>query len=59
MRKFWQWLGFHLHDWSKWEVTGEIRKNVTRDPNRGVIGVSQERRCETCGLTQYHKQYTV
>lgn len=53
MKRFWQWLGFHVHDWGKWE---KCEYFVFHDMETAILleekgrNVSKQRRvCQTCG----------
>lgn len=59
LKRFWKWLGFHVHEWSEWELTAVIRHRHAADGQMHVVGDSQERRCSGCGLHQFHKTYRV
>jgi hypothetical protein len=48
LRRFFEKLGFHFHDWSKWEVE-HFRMTY---PKEGARVVRQVRYCKTCGFIQ-------
>jgi hypothetical protein len=57
-------IGFHVHDWSKWEKigSGNILNSLN---NKQIIGswIDQERTCQSCNkieintITNYLKNY--
>lgn len=49
MKKIWRWLGFHSHEWSKWETQGNI---LIKDR---LIGYWQTRSCSECGAIEIRK----
>ena len=46
-----KWLGLHVHDWTKWEQSGDIVSTV----HKGVIGTVQSRSCKDCGYRESRK----
>lgn len=48
IKRLWKWLGFHWHDWSNWEVQGEI----TIGPEKRSVGFWQTRNCTECKKLQ-------
>jgi hypothetical protein len=50
-RDFKRWLGFHVHEWTKWEDLGNVVNNITN----GVIARTQTRRCVGCGRLESRK----
>lgn len=54
MKKFWQWLGFHVHDWGQWNEIEIMRRTLV-----GAVQIGEDRwvsiqvrRCRICGLRQ-------
>lgn len=40
-------LGFHIHEWNKWNSIGELARQ-----DGSIAALVQIRECETCGLKQ-------
>lgn len=53
MKKFLEWLGFHFHDWSKWETTEGTANGILY--KKPVSVVVQYRVCKTCGFRQVER----
>jgi len=56
--RFWRWLGFHVHDWDKWELVDMTLKKIVNEdyPWQAKLVkldvTRQHRRCKTCGKYQ-------
>lgn len=46
LKRFWKWLGFHVHDWSNWETQGEVKQKER------TVGHWQTRHCNECKKLQ-------
>lgn len=53
MSRIWQWLGFHVHTWSKWRLGGTVLRGVD------TVAETQVRTCSECGKTEANRVWMV
>lgn len=46
-------LGFHVHEWGKWETMGDVYMKER------CVGRTQVRTCRDCGKLDVHRRYLV
>jgi hypothetical protein len=53
MERLKRWLGMHVHDWSKWEITDRLVSGWTK----GVVADCLTRKCAKCGMVEHKAAY--